>query len=168
MTIRRLPFKDQRGIALIIVLVMLIVIAVIGITSMQSTKFEETMVGNLKEQSLSFNMAEAALRSAETYLEGNAVAAFDGSVNGLYYSTSQSRPLWSDSSTTGWIVRAGTVTEVAQQPDYIIEELPTVYNQSVSTSADEPLEEKPLYRITARGYGLTGNSSTVLQSVYKR
>ncbi len=162
------PIKRERGVALLVVLVMVLVIVIIGISSMQSTKYEQSMVGNLKDQSLSFNMAEAALRKAENYLEGTALAAFDGTTTGLYYSTSSNVPAWSNSSSTGWITRSGTVTEVAQQPQYIIEELPTVYDQTRSASADVPLEQKPLYRVTARGYGLSGSGSTVLQTVYKR
>lgn len=167
MTSYRFASKQQRGIALIIVLVMLIVISVIGITSMQSTKFEETMVGNLKEQALSFNMAEAALRAGEQYLEDNIDDSFDGSTNGLYLAYGNNVPDWSDPSTTGWVVRAGTVTEVAQQPDFIIEQLTIENDLTQGIEGDGTVLPKPLFRITARGYGLTGSSSTVLQTVYR-
>ncbi len=160
--------KSQSGVALVIVLVMLLIITLVSVSSMQSTTLQESMAGNLRDQVLAFNMSEAALRDAETYLQQSSIGKFDGSTSGLYYSTSTSVPDWNNSSTTNWVVRTGTIAEVAQQPNYIIEELPAINDTTQSASADTPLQEAPLYRVTARGYGSTNSSSIVLQTTFKR
>lgn len=160
--------KQQQGVALIVVLVMLLIITLVGVSAMQSTTLQERMAGNLRDQTLAFNMSEAALRDAEVYLQQNSIGKFDGSSTGLFYSSANNVPDWSNASTTSWVVRSGTVSEVVQQPDYIIEELPPVYDTTQSASADTPLQEPPIYRITARGYGSTDGSSTVLQTTFRR
>lgn len=160
--------ETQQGVALVIVLVLLTLIALIGATSMQTTTVQESMTSNQKDMSVSFNSAEAALRAAETYLNGNSIGAFDGTVTGLYYSTANNIPDWKNATTTGWITRTGTLPNVSSQPEYFIEELPTVYDPTTNASADTPLQQKPLYRVTARGYGPSTNGHSVLQTVFKR
>lgn len=61
--------RDQNGAALIVSLIILLVLTLLGVASMQTTTLEERMAGNLRDTSVSFEAAEAGLRSAEGYLE---------------------------------------------------------------------------------------------------
>jgi type IV pilus assembly protein PilX len=59
---------SQRGSALIIALVFLLVMTLIGVTAMQGTSQQESMAGNMRDRNLAFQAAEAALRAGETWL----------------------------------------------------------------------------------------------------
>jgi type IV pilus assembly protein PilX len=61
--------RRQRGTVLVISLIVLLVMTLIGITSMQTTVLEERMAGNLRDRNLSFQAAEAGLQLALTYIE---------------------------------------------------------------------------------------------------
>jgi len=58
----------QRGAALIVGLVLLVVITLVGIGAMQSTTLQEKMAGNLRDSNMSFQASEAALRNCENIL----------------------------------------------------------------------------------------------------
>lgn len=59
----------QRGSALIIALVFLLIMTLIGVSAMQGTTQQEGMAGNARQRNLAFQAAEAALRSGEQSLE---------------------------------------------------------------------------------------------------
>lgn len=59
--------KDkQKGAALIISLFMLLILTVLGVTSMRTTILEERMVGNERDRAVALQAAESALRDAES------------------------------------------------------------------------------------------------------
>lgn len=55
----------QRGVVLIVALIMLVVITLLGISSIRTVLQEERMAGNTLDRSLAFQAAEAALRDGE-------------------------------------------------------------------------------------------------------
>ncbi len=55
----------QRGISLLIVLILLLVTTMLGIVVLRGTLLEERMSANLYDRSLAFQAAESALRQAE-------------------------------------------------------------------------------------------------------
>ena len=76
--------QTQRGAALIIGLIFLVLLTLIGVTAMQSTTMEEKMAGNMRERDRAFQGAESALRSAELAVMGQSPWAFTAScANGL-------------------------------------------------------------------------------------
>lgn len=58
-------FNKQRGAILVIALFMLLLLTVIGLSSMRGTMLQENMAGNLRDSSLALQAAEAALRKGE-------------------------------------------------------------------------------------------------------
>ncbi|MCC5862000.1 MAG: hypothetical protein JJT93_08850 [Gammaproteobacteria bacterium] len=64
----RLSRPDQQGSALVISLVFLIVMTLIAVGAMRDTTLQERMAGNLRDRSLAFQAAEAALREGENWL----------------------------------------------------------------------------------------------------
>ena len=63
--------KNQRGVALFISLVLLLVLTIIGVSAVQTTSLEERMARNTNDSVLAFESAEVALRTAETFLRNN-------------------------------------------------------------------------------------------------
>ncbi|MBQ0758328.1 MAG: hypothetical protein KBT72_01635 [Zhongshania sp.] len=174
---KSIPFaRVQRGAALIISLVFMLILTIIGAASMQSATLQERMAGNARNVDQAFQAAEAALREAETQLAGVSVGPFNGS-GGLYLScidpadtrTSCKEPTWSDYSSTGWKVLASdTVAGVSKQPEFIIEELSSVADPDAALDSDKPIAIMGYYRITARGYGSSDRGMVVLSTTYKR
>lgn len=62
---RSLGTRAQRGVALIVALVLLVVATLIGLAGMRNTTLQERMSANMYDRSLAFQRAEAALRAAE-------------------------------------------------------------------------------------------------------
>ncbi len=58
----------QRGAALIVGLVLLVVVTLVGVGAMQSTTLQEKMAGNLRDSNLAFQASEAVLRHCENIL----------------------------------------------------------------------------------------------------
>ncbi len=63
-------YSKQRGAALIVSLIILLVMTLIGVTSMQTTIMQEKMAGNSRDLSMAFQAAEGAARTGETWLSG--------------------------------------------------------------------------------------------------
>lgn len=57
--------NNQRGATLIIAMVMLLLLTIIGLSSMRGTSLQESMAGNMRDSSLAQHAAEAALRQGE-------------------------------------------------------------------------------------------------------
>jgi type IV pilus assembly protein PilX len=173
------PPSRQRGIVLVVALIMLTIITLLGVSAMQVTSMEERMAGNARDRSLAFQAAEAALRDGERFLTQAVLPTFDGT-NGLYPAPAAgAMPIWAqaDGSLQGkafWEtngrVYGDTVDGVAEQPRYVIEEI-SVCRPGVGDSwkSNAPCEElAEFYRVTARGIGGSANAIVVLQSTYKR
>lgn len=84
----QLPSRQQ-GAVLIIAMVLLLVMSLIGLSSVVSSTLQEKMASNSQQRALSRYAAESALRAAEAYLTANInatsqLAKFDGTTNGLY------------------------------------------------------------------------------------
>ena len=170
----RIPMcPAQQGAVLFIALIMLLVMTLIGITSISSTLMEERMAGNMREINIAFQSAEAALREGEKYLEGATLPSFDGT-NGLYKPAIAGNPqVWevaANWNTSGTASRAysGSIPDLAAQPRYMIEELPAVPAPGGTTTSDTPAPDTGMYRITARSLGRSDTTIIMLQSTYKR
>jgi type IV pilus assembly protein PilX len=62
--VRSLP-RRQRGVALVVALILLIVATLIGLAASRGTVLQERMSANTYDRSLAFQRSEAALRAAE-------------------------------------------------------------------------------------------------------
>lgn len=70
--IRPLPaVQQQRGVALVVTLVLLVIITLVGVAGMQGVTLQERMSGNQYDRSLAFQATEAALRAGEDAIGSN-------------------------------------------------------------------------------------------------
>jgi type IV pilus assembly protein PilX len=165
----------QRGSALIISLLILIVMTLIGLTGISSSSLEEKMAGNTRDQALAFQAAEAALRAGEDYFNNTIVSvntAFNGETAWLYPQNSVPDLLSDDTWDTAESY-AGDIAGVQDQPKYIIELLGrvtdpssniTIENYAGSNGAGDIIAA----RVTARAVGGTGNTVAILQSNFSK
>jgi type IV pilus assembly protein PilX len=163
----------QRGSALIISLLILIVMTLLGLTAMGTSGLQERMAGNTRDMTLAFQAAEAALRDGERYYEDVIMSpgsAFNGDVPGLY--PPEARPnLFADATWVNARVYSGTIQGVAEQPRYIIQMLGPVGDPeddlNISGYGDSSgIGNMTAVRISARGVGGSSNTVVYLQTTY--
>ena len=164
----------QGGAALLICLIILVLVTLMGLTTMKSSLLQERMSGGNADKALAFQAAELALRDAELHILTNltSVSDFaDGCVASLCLPATDGTSVadtvdWESNrvATYGAGSGAAAVGGVARQPKYIIELLPDMPpplgNSVKAASTGTP------YRITVIGYGKQENTRVVLQSTY--
>ena len=166
------PGCRQRGLVLPLALILLVVLTLAGIGAARVNILQERMVAATYNRQLAFQAAEAALREGERFLQQALLPAFNGS-GGLYLAPLPSATrVWDGWSASDWssngITYGGSLSKVAAQPVYIIEELARTPGNGGSLGSGQPQPEVVYYRITARAVGGNLNSVVLLQSIYRR
>lgn len=129
----------QDGSALIICMIFLLLLTILGVSSMQSATMQEKMVGNAVEENRAFQAAEGALRAGEANVQASSASIDNESVATL--------PNVGEAP-SGW-----QTIEIDGRNAY--------YHQQKIGYANS------VFRITAIGYGIDGNARVVLQSTYR-
>lgn len=143
--------QKQQGVVLVIVLVMLLILTLIGTAGMRNTALQEKMASNLRENTLSFQAADAALRSGEQEVENR-------------YANNTLSDLESNT-----ITGDNTNFALAKAPEFTLHLLANI---KTSTEVGVPVDDEGvLVRVDGQGFGQsTENStpitSTSLQSTY--
>lgn len=165
----RAPHARQKGSALLVSLIMLLLITLVAVGGMQGTILQERMTGNLRDRDLAFQAAEAALREAETFLGNNPNVDFNNA-NGLYEVNNDNHPDWRTRNVddgNGARGFQGDFEGVFAQPEYYIEEITSLQPAGTETEVGVSVPPVSYFRITARGFGGSSNTSVVLTSVYR-
>lgn len=181
--------SHQRGVVLVLSLVILMAMTLIGITAMQSTSQEERMAKNVQQRNLAFQAAEYGLRAGEKVLEAKVKVLEDA------HATDVDTPEWSHSevdSRTYWTNYDwaaaqeadldNTTNHLAEKPRYVIEK--KEFTESVigtgntqsrrgSIKFDKKGASNSLtlatvtnYRITSRGVGGVTDAVVILQTTF--
>jgi type IV pilus assembly protein PilX len=173
------PVQDlhciQRGTALVMTLIFLVLLTILGITAINISALEEKMAGNSKDQNLAFQAAETALRAGESWVGSttSATALDPDPANGIHAPADPSLTptvttpeIWESIAWTG----AGPVQYkqysgilplgVSTNPKYIIEKLDSEPAPSGGTTI--------IVRVTARGTGASDSTVSMVQSTYAK
>ena len=168
--------RRQNGAVLAVCLLMLLVLTLIGVSSMQGTFMEEKMAGNTTDRNLAFQTSESAVREAELFVENLvSLGNFDGT-DGLYgvnndapdYKTAQT---WTDPNKH---VAADSSYGAYAAPKYNIKQYTTVTGTEGAMNMSGYGDNKgtgdvTIFKITARGTGGNADSAEViLRSNYGR
>lgn len=174
--------NKQKGVVLIMSMVILFAMTLIGITSMNTTSLEKRIASNNKDRQVAFQAAEAALRQGERDVNDPTDTAFVKAnyvkpcVDGLC----DCGKVIADGCVTYWVDDVPTESDVAWNistthrtyssalsgvttpAKYIIEFMGYV---CPSTAACTPAEPDPkVFRVTALATGRTNSSKVMLQS----
>ncbi|MGN6113034.1 MAG: pilus assembly PilX family protein [Luteimonas sp.] len=167
----------QRGIALAVVMILLLVITLLALASLRGTLLEERMSRNVIDRGQGFQAAEAALREGEKLAATRPEAPASGCTNGICGkpdpATAADNQRWSDAN---WEdnSRAATVEVdgVAEAPRFMIElmqdGLPSSGDCTTSIDVSPDAEcsgDEVMYRITARSES-ADRADVTLQSTY--
>lgn len=158
-----LTTKHQRGAVLLIALIMLLLLTIIGMAGMRDTNMQEKMAGNLRDQNLAFQAAEAGLRFAEQQAKGS-------------YATLSAM---TDNTTTAAATYSAFPEGVAAKPTYTITKLPhpgpldmqdivnpqTTGGESLA-AGEAMILDFVLVRIESTGTGMSPDAKVKLRSLY--
>ena len=168
----------QQGVALVVSLIILVSLTMLGLTAIQRTTTDLSMAGNQREIGLMFQASEIGLIQAEDFIEAsNTNVDFDDTSKGLYTvlanDPNYSGPSYFDAST--WTNNSQTATtslDAYEQPRYMIEYLGDRLQNALASvniggyGTQQTGDIVSIYRSTARGVGLTGNSFRYVQSYF--
>jgi type IV pilus assembly protein PilX len=169
------PLRHQRGTILVVSLLLLLVLTILGVSSMQSTTLEESMAYATRDRNIALQSAEAALRAGENFIETiTSPSALSGN-NGLYR-RADTEPDYTNPAT--W---SSTANHVAITPptgsasaQYFIKETGLLTGVEGAMNMNGYGDNKgsgdvTTLRVTARGTGGTANGAEViLRSNYGR
>ena len=163
----------QSGMVLIVSLIILIALTILGVVSMQSTRTEIAMAGNLREADTTFNAAEAGLSTAENFVAASTSKAdFSDPTNGLYSSTDDDPDYFLDANWVAAQTATTTLPHVIEQPKFIVKYLgDRSQNEAAALNiggygSGLPGITVSNFRITTKGSGQTINSVRYVQSYY--
>lgn len=185
--------RSQHGMVLVIALLFLLVMTLLGTAAMQSSVQQEKLAANRRDSDLAFQAAEAALRAAERYIIStvvpNNIRYFNSDADAIlppqyglvppgndspshfwtnYFNNPNNPVLYLNNTSlppTGSLL---SLSEVAQQPKYIIEDRTEgISNPEISGDQEcaQPTTKK-CFRITAWGMGGSTNTIVILQSTF--
>jgi type IV pilus assembly protein PilX len=167
----------QRGAVLIVSLLILLIMTMIGVSSLQSSATEEKMASNSRDRNVGFQSAEAALREAEDFLEGLVTAGSFDDTGGLY-SSLDNAPDGLDVAPSPWETsgshRTATAPGGSAGAQYFITRVGTVQDKKsliigASSGPGGTNNEITIFQITARGQGANADGAEVmLRSHYGR
>ena len=170
---RQTPSK-QSGAALLVTLVILVLLTLMGLTTMKSALIQERMSGGSADKALAFQAAEMALRDAEHHIRDKLTSSSpfaDGCAASLCLPPTDGSALadsvdWDGGAPVnyGSATGAAALGGVARQPRYIIELLPDM-TPPLGNSVSAELKGTP-FRITALGFGKQPNTRVMLQTTY--
>lgn len=167
----------QRGVALVIGLIMLALLSILGVGAYSMATMEERMAGNARDQIRAFEAAEASLRDCETQLLGSPTFVSSGNGNGFYEGRAAPANDWWQDGDAFWAddnkvreLPASTLSDVRRQPRCIVERLQLVplTPPGGSRRTGVAVEEVQMYRASAVGYGINDSAQVMVQSTYRR
>lgn len=157
----------QQGMVLLVALVMLLLITMIGISSMQNATMQEKMTASVQIRTTTFQSAEAALRVGE-----NAVAA------STYSLTTCTGAQCAPPAEYNTVIAAGanstsgvTWVAVGTTGFYAVQNLGAAVCSNLVNSSSSCGSNPTLYRITAIGFAAATpltNPRSVVESIYAK
>lgn len=148
--------RRQRGMALLMSLVFLLLLSLIGLSSMQSATLQEKMAGGVVSRNQSFQDAEVALRIGENALSGGGLQLAE-CINSI-----QCAPPTESSvvASAGFNAHSGVTWMAAGNGFFGVQHL-GLSKQAVNVPPKTPVT---LHRVTA--VGIAGRSRSVLESIH--
>jgi len=178
---RNLDYPDnQRGWVLVVGLVILVMLTILSMALMKTTRLEEKMAGATRDMNLSFQAAETALRRAESFIEAQTLeSVFDSNtLEDEIYSQTEDEPKnlftidWNDTNSKAMFADEDEALQgVTLSPRYMIKKLKKIGRSNLTITGygdDDDAPRPTVFRVTVRGTGGTNNRTTLLRSHYSK
>jgi type IV pilus assembly protein PilX len=178
----------QKGVALFLTLTILLILTILGVSSIQTTSLQERMARNYRDVNIAFQGAEAAISEGEEYLETlTNIGAFPedddaqlcvsglcNSIDGVSRWTQNYGYVdWDTDSTHRVATTTAASLGAADDPRYMIEYVARVTIEQDTLNIGNVGEggssgRAYIFRITSRGTGGTAESKAMIQGLYGR
>jgi type IV pilus assembly protein PilX len=158
----------QRGAALVVSLLLLLVMTLLALGASHSTQLQERMAGNQRDMEVALQGAEAALRAAEELLVptktvNTCAAPNPGSCEAYEELPASMDEWWRDWART----YEPDLGQVADEPEFVIEHV-AESPDSLSVGGSYLNMVRDFHRVTARSSGVTSSTRVVVQSTHAR
>lgn len=147
----------QQGVVLIVALVILVLVTLVGVSTVRGTTMEEKMAGNSRDRDKAFQAAEAAVRACLAMMHSNPASYPAAKLAPVAATASPSTPHWevaanwaTGSPNSHAVPMAGA--GLAANPRCLVEDLGGGDN----------------FRVTGRAVGGSPDSVSMLQATYSR
>jgi type IV pilus assembly protein PilX len=143
--------RSQRGVVLVIALIMMLLVTMLSVTTMTATTQQEKMAGNMRDRNLAFQAAESAVTFCLNQIKSNPGWVTS---NKKTPTTPPTAPHWNTASTwtgtssTTVAMGAGT-TRLSAEPRCIAEDI-----------------GNGNFLVTGRAVGGTGDAIVILQATF--
>jgi type IV pilus assembly protein PilX len=166
---------SQRGAALITALLLLVVMTILALTVMQTSRVQERMAGNTRDLNVAFEAAEAAARNGEALIRNQVAAPADCSSSPCNFwkkgdvpDLASQLPAWWSNNATAFADASGkAMSTVMENPRYVIEHMAFVRTDGGVETSVQPVG-RDFYEITGRSSGMSGLANTVVQTTFAR
>lgn len=167
--------RHERGITLVVSLLFLLLLTIMGVTSMTTGTLQEKMAGNMRDMDIGLQSAEASLRYGEELFAQSFSASTEAPqpLSGLNNLWPRDAVTPTDTDNLAWWTANGIpymndgsnqISEAYEDPRHVTQEI----DEKLTETANPNAKQRTLYyRVTARGVGGTGMSETILQSHYR-
>jgi len=175
-----LSHRSQRGAALIVSLVLLMVMTILALSMSQTTRMHERMAGNARDYDVAFQAAESALRSAEAEIRNSpakpdlcpkptpdktsCMAVERGSLAVDNVNLRSVDKDWWEKNAKPYGDASKELPGVALDPLYVAEKVGTHKIDGLAIGRGQPAE-RDFYKITANAFGAGESTRVILESV---
>ena len=167
---------QHKGVVLIVSLMILLIMSLLAISSINSSRLDEKMASNAMDYKRAFQAAEMGLRYAETWLLNQHTEVIPSEIgenniwliNAMDPDSNNAKSWWQERDRAWWINNAVSwpaMDGVRTGPYTIIEYKHYMRGDSSESRA---IDGYLYYQITARGTGGSDNSVVILQSTVSR
>ncbi len=154
---RYISSRSQRGMALFVSLIFLLLLTIVGLAGMQNATLQEKMAGNVKHKNESFQFAESGLRVGEAYIANPANEATLSACTacaGAACMPNRSNLTEGSGACDVWRPAGAGVYQIKR------------LGETAAAMNVLPGESVTLFRVVA--VASKGNATTVLESIYAR
>jgi type IV pilus assembly protein PilX len=152
---------DQRGVALVVALILLVVITLVGLAAVRGTIMQQKMANNLYDRQVAFQNAEAAMRAAAALVSTNpgiiarncqaaSVVCLSNPFTDPYFPTGKIQDV--AAGTAAGQFKVGSVA--TGQPQYVVENMGNWVDTTSSTGFNQSAN--------SQNYGAQGTSTTAV------
>lgn len=164
--------KSQKGVALVVGLMLLVAITLLAVSSMRDSAVQERMTANLTERELAYQLIEATLIFVQGQVNVvNPFALCEGGTPGYYCAPDPAlADRWANAATV-W-ANNGPVHQQVGRAEYITEYMGQWVNAAIPSCANAGTLDIPeeclrdTWRITVRTTAAQG-ANVMLQSVFR-
>ena len=163
-------YSSQSGMVLVTSLVILMILTMLGLSSVQGTSIQELIARNQRDSNLAFNAAETAIIEAEALLNAITSISYD-SDDPLVIDSTDGGSIFADASVADPWTSGSENTASDGRAKYIVEHISTVVSDEDRLNLDN-IGQNPnacctqMFRIRAKGLGGTDDAQVIIEAAY--